>query len=168
MRICLSPTSGRKKGRFCTKKWHTMEPRSGSPTGHRCWLGAQKSKTTLGSKGLLRGGRPHGATRKPNEDHLTVITRSPHRAVEYDRLENRVLRAWWGLDLRGAQRKVCDVVPLPNEHWLMTSPSTLFELDANNRMVWQYSPPLDPSDERDSMPLFKAMFRAPDGTVYGN
>jgi len=132
------------------------------------WLDAQKSKTTLGSKGLLRGGRPHGATRKPNEDHLTVITRSPHRAVEYDLLENRVLRAWWGLDLRGAQRKVRDVVPLPNEHWLMRSPSTLFELDANNRMVWQYSPPLDPSDERDSIPLFKAMFRAPEGIVYGN
>jgi len=57
----------------------------------------------------------------------------------------------------------------------MTAPATVFEVDANDQLVWVYSPELwnvavTAIDEggRTSQPLFKTAFRSAEGTLYGD
>ncbi len=131
------------------------------------WLDARKTKYSLGSQGLLRGARPHGSTRQPNEDRLTTITRNPNRVVEYDLKENRVLRTWWGNQLGSKYSKARYVIPLPHGHWLLTSPNFLFEINAKDEVVWMYAPDLHQEAASTAAPFFKSVFRSIDGTFYG-
>lgn len=129
---------------------------------------ARKTKHSLASKGLLRGSRPHGLTRKPDEDQVTVVLRGPNRVVTYDLKQNKIVRAWWGEGVTGNLRKVRSVLPLPEGHWLMTSPASLFEIDADNRVVWMYTPDLHTDREYNAQPFLKTAFRSNDGTLFGD
>ena len=131
-------------------------------------MDARKTKHSLASQGRLRGGRPHGLTRKPNDRQLTVITRGPNRAVTYDLDQRKIVRAWWGHNVPPDLRKVRSVLPLPNGHWLMTAPATVFEVDANDQLVWVYTPALSDDREQGAQPFFKVAFRSAEGTLYGD